>query len=258
MRVFVLASGSGGNAIFFEFGKTRILVDAGISARRIEKSLEGIGVRMGEISGILITHEHTDHVKGLEVLARRHPIPVYARPETWNMIGCRHGLPPGTCRDLPGSLDIGEVGIEPFSVSHDAADPVGFCFYYKRTKCVLATDLGKVTKKVADALAYADVAILESNHDPGMLDRGPYPGFLKRRIRSDLGHLSNHDAARALAGAPRKGAMSVFLAHLSRQNNHPALAEKTVAGFLAGRGCEVGREIILYPTYQDSISGLSR
>lgn len=258
MQIHVLASGSSGNSIYIALGGARILVDAGISARRIERSLAGIGVRAGELDALLITHEHSDHIKGLEVFSRKFKIPVYARPKAWEMIGFRNNLPPAVRRELPGILDIGAVRIEPFKISHDAADPVGFCLYYRHCKCTVVTDLGMVTRPVEEALANADAVVLEANHDIEMLHNGPYPHFLKRRIRSNLGHLSNLDAARLLEKAPRKGPMHVFLAHLSRQNNHPDLAENTVAGHLSCRGCEVGREIVLQRTYRDAVASYVR
>jgi len=254
MQIHVLASGSSGNSIYFQLGQTRLLVDAGISTRRIERSLAEIGVKAGEIDALLITHEHTDHIKGLDVLARKYQMPVYAQSKTWEMIACRGNLPSGCRRELADSLDIGGVRVEPFSISHDAVDPVGFCFYHRNYKCTVVTDLGVVTKNVEDALAYADAVVLESNHDTLMLENGPYPRFLKQRIKGASGHLSNHDAARALVSIPRKERMHVFLAHLSQQNNHPDLAENTVTGILSGHGCEVGREIVLHRTYRDCVS----
>jgi len=254
MQIHVLASGSSGNSIYIQLGQTRLLVDAGISTRRIERCLLEIGVKAGEIDALLITHEHTDHIKGLDVLARKYKMPVYAQSRTWDMITCRDKLPPGCRRELAGSLDIGGVEVEPFSISHDAVDPVGFCFYHRNHKCAVITDLGVVTKRVEDALSYTDAVVLESNHDPFMLDNGPYPRFLKLRIKSASGHLSNHDAARALASIPRKNTMQVFLAHLSQQNNNPSLAENTVTGILSDHGCAVGREIILHRTYKERIS----
>ncbi|HBV96066.1 MAG: beta-lactamase [Peptococcaceae bacterium BICA1-7] len=258
MQIHVLASGSSGNSIYIAVGGVRILVDAGISARRMERSLAGIGVGAGELDALLITHEHSDHIKGLEVFSRKFKIPVYARPKAWEKIGFRDALPAEVRRELPGSLDIGTVRIEPFKISHDAADPVGFCFYHRHLKCAVATDLGVVTKPVEEALAYTDAVVLESNHDIDMLNNGPYPFFLKKRIRSDVGHLSNLDAARLLERVPRKGPMHVFLAHLSQQNNHPDLAENTVSGHLSCRGCEVGREIVLQRTYRDAVASYVR
>ena len=254
MQIHVLASGSSGNSIYIAIGGARILVDAGISARRIERSLAGIGVGAGELDALLVTHEHSDHIKGLGVFSRKFKIPVYARPKAWEKIGLQDSLPSEARRELPGSLDIGAVRIEPFKISHDAADPVGFCLYYHRCKCTVVTDLGVVTRPVEEALANADVVVLEANHDIEMLNNGPYPYFLKKRISSNVGHLSNLEAAKLLERSPRKGPMHVFLAHLSQQNNHPDLAENTVAGHLSCRGCEVGREIVLQRTYRDAVS----
>jgi phosphoribosyl 1,2-cyclic phosphodiesterase len=159
---------------------------------------------------------------------------------------------------MPDGFDIGQVKVEPFKISHDAVDPVGFCLYYREFKYVVATDLGTVTPEVKEALAWADAAVLEANHDLNMLNTGPYPFFLKQRIRSAVGHLSNNDSARLLADVPRKPTMQVFLAHLSQQNNHPALAEKTVSTLLSDRGCDVGHEVVLHQTFQNYISGFAK
>src|SRR5690606_34555776 len=142
MQVHVLASGSTGNAVFLEMGKTKILIDAGISARRIEQGLDKIGCKASELDAILITHEHIDHIKGIDVLVRRHHIPVYARPKTWEMMGCRDKLPGSCIRYLESELELEDIFIKPFSISHDAVDPVGFCLHSGKYKWVLATDLG--------------------------------------------------------------------------------------------------------------------
>lgn len=254
MQVHILASGSTGNAVFFQFGSTRLLVDAGISARRIERGLGELGIRAADLDGILITHEHSDHVKGLDVLVRRHNIPVYARPRTWEQIKCRPVLPLTCCRSFQGAFDLGAVRVEPFSISHDAVDPVGFAFDYGKKRCVLATDLGVVTPLVEGALHNAQVLVLESNHDLEMLHQGPYPPYLKQRIRSSKGHLSNHAAGKVLSGLKRSTPMHVFLAHLSQQNNHPRLAQQTVTDFLSRGGCQVGEEVVLHPTFPDRTS----
>ena len=139
--------------------------------------------------------------------------------------------------------------IEPFAISHDAADPVGFCILQGQVKTVLATDLGKVSQTVETALAYADTVILESNHDPVMLKEGPYPAYLKKRISGPQGHLSNYEAGKVLARIPHAGTMQVFLAHLSQQNNFPHLAMHTVSEILQQQSCNVGEEIMLKRTY---------
>ncbi len=256
MQIHILASGSTGNAIFIEMGGHKILIDAGISTKRIEQGLAAVGVQVGQLDAVLITHEHIDHIKGIDVLVRRHHVPVYTRAATWEKIPCRNKLPQECCRELGDSLDLGSMKIEAFSISHDAVDPVGFSILQGKLKCVLATDLGEVTPEVEKALAYADFAILEANHDPVMLKQGPYPAYLKKRISGSQGHLSNHDAGQVLAGIPHSGLMEVFLAHLSQHNNHPDLALRTVREILEANGCSVGEEILLHRTYPASTASL--
>ncbi len=251
MQIHILASGSTGNAVFIEMGGRKLLIDAGISNRRIERGLAEVGFKVDNLDGVLITHEHSDHIKGIQVLVKRHHIPIYARPATWAAMPERDKIPRELRRELEDSLNFGGLKIETFPVSHDAVDPVGFCFYYKKNKWVLATDLGMITQSVAEALAYADVAVLESNHDLEMLAVGPYPEFLKRRIKGKQGHLSNYDAGQILARIPRRHAMNVFLAHLSKQNNLPHLAESTVSDVLCSCGCQIGDDVVLHRTYPD-------
>ncbi|HZK42911.1 MAG TPA: MBL fold metallo-hydrolase [Syntrophomonadaceae bacterium] len=254
MQVHVLASGSSGNAVYFQMGKTRILIDAGITARRIEQGLDKVGVKASELDAILVTHEHLDHVKGIDVLVRRHHIPVFARPKTWEMIKCRDNLPSNCVKCLDSDLELPDMYIKPFPISHDAVDPVGFCLYNQNRKYVLATDLGVVTEVVEDAINMADLVILESNHDLAMLRNGSYPRFLKKRIESCEGHLSNVEAGQLLAKVNKKPNMSVFLAHLSQENNMRHVAENTVTHILKESGCVVGEDIILHRTYPNTIS----
>jgi phosphoribosyl 1,2-cyclic phosphodiesterase len=249
MQIHILASGSTGNAVFIEMGGHKLLIDAGISARRIEKGLAGVGIQVSQLDAILITHEHSDHVQGLDVLVRRHKVPVYTRAATWERIPCRDKLPRECRRELGSSLDLGALKIEPFEISHDAVEPIGFCILQGKIKTVLATDLGKITPTVEVALAYADAVILESNHDPLMLKEGPYPAYLKKRISGPQGHLSNQEAGNVLARIPHAGTMQVFLAHLSQQNNHPQLALRTVSEILQQQGCSVGEDVLLKRTY---------
>lgn len=256
MQIHILASGSTGNAVFVELGGTRLLVDAGISCRRIERGLAEVGLRVGDLDAILVTHEHIDHIRGLDVLVRKHQVPVYARPATWEMVSFKDRLPGDCCQELGREMELGNIFLEAFTTSHDAVDPVGFCLYYRQIKWVIATDLGMVTDRVGQALNSADVMVLESNHDIEMLRNGPYPAFLKKRIRSPKGHLSNDDAAQALARNSWKTGAHVFLAHLSQKNNRVDIAEKTVVDVLCQRGCEVGHDLILHPTYPDRAVGL--
>lgn len=251
MQVHVLASGSTGNAIFLDFEHTKILVDAGISTRRIKNSLAALGTDIEELDGVFITHEHRDHVSGLPTMTKKYNVPIYASSDTWHAMYCRSVIPDSCCKRLTNSLMIGQVKVEPFSISHDAADPVGFRFYNGNTKCSVVTDIGFVTDAVKEAIALSDVLVLECNHDLDMLENGAYPWHLKRRIKSNRGHLSNLDAAWTLAGLKRKPSMQVFLAHMSKENNDPELARSTVNAILQEQGCRVSSEIALHVTYPD-------
>jgi len=259
MDIQVLASGSAGNATLVKMGDANILVDVGISARRVKKSLADVGVAVEDLDGVLITHEHSDHVSGLPTLSRKYNLPVYARPATWDAIdrqAVSAGMPTGCRRNLTDSLDINHVKIEPFGISHDAADPVGFCFHHGRRKCALATDLGFVTDSVKKALALSDALVLEANHDIDLLKQGSYPWFLKQRILSNRGHLANIDAGWTLARLERKPCCHVFLAHLSQENNRPEIAEKTIATVLTEQGLKLGVDVTLHITYPDRTAGL--
>ncbi len=258
MQIHVLASGSTGNATFIEMENTKLLVDAGISTRRIKQSLEKLGTKIEDLDGVLITHEHRDHVNGLTTLLKKYHLPTYARPDTWQSMYCRETLPQDCCRELPDSLDIGKVKVEPFAISHDAADPVGFRLYSGSTKVSFATDLGFVTPTVKEALALSDVLVLEANHDVEMLKNGSYPWYLKKRIMSNRGHLANTDAGWTLARLNRKAHTDVFLAHLSRENNRPELAEETVAAILTQEGCQLNKDITLHRTYPEQIAGIGQ
>lgn len=255
IQVHIFASGSSGNAALLEFGTTRIMVDAGISARRISKGLTHVGVGIDQINAVLLTHEHSDHIKGIEVLARRYQVPVFTRRRTWEALPCADSIPSHCCHEVNRFITIGSVDIEAFNIPHDAADPIGFSFQYKNRKCVYMTDIGQITNTVINQLSLADVAVLESNHDRRMLANGPYPGFLKKRISGGRGHLSNDHAARILSQARIKTGLQVFLAHLSKQNNHPEIAEQTIRDYLTTQGCDVGREIILHRTFPEDYVG---
>ncbi len=245
MQVHILASGSSGNAIFFQMGARKILIDAGISAKRIELGLASVGVKAADLDAILITHEHSDHVKGLDVLVRRHQIPVFARPKTWEQISCMEKLPSACVKCLEEDLELNNLYIKPFSISHDAVEPVGFALFSGNFKGVVATDLGIVNEELSAALEMADIAILEANHDVQMLRNGDYPSFLKERILGNRGHLSNVEAGKLLADIKKKPNMQVFLAHLSRENNLPSLAYNTVTDILTKAGYELGTDIEL-------------
>ncbi|SHK55019.1 Phosphoribosyl 1,2-cyclic phosphodiesterase [Selenomonas ruminantium] len=237
MQVRILASGSKGNAVFVEMDGTRLLLDAGISATKIKKGLASLGVEASSLDGILVTHEHRDHVAGLVTLSKWYHLPIFTRPGTIEHMKERAAIPAECFCPVGEHFSINGLSVDSFNIPHDAAEPVGFCLRGRRT-VTLATDLGFVTANVQAALEGADVLILESNHDPEVLKQGAYPWHLKRRILSNRGHLANSDAAWALLRM-QKRPEKVFLAHLSEENNRPDLAEDTVQGILARQGVNI-------------------
>jgi len=232
--VCVLGSGSRGNATYISDGATAILVDAGFSARDIDRRMRSRGLDPARLNAILVTHEHTDHVRGIERMVRRHRLPVYLTAGTRQEAPPLHPLP-GICLFACGSeFRINTLAIRPFSVAHDARDPAGFTIGSNGVRIGIATDLGHVTAMVRDHLRGCRMLIVEANHDPRMLMDGPYPWFLKQRIRSHTGHLSNQESCQLLADILHPGLEQVVLAHLSQTNNTPAKALAETAAILAG------------------------
>jgi phosphoribosyl 1,2-cyclic phosphodiesterase len=234
LSVCILGSGSRGNAIYVSDGATAILVDAGFSAREIDRRMRQRGLDPASLSAILVTHEHSDHVRGVERLVRRHRLPVYLTAGTCQEATALHNLPeihPFACgRDFR----INTLSVRPFSISHDAADPAGFTIGANGSRIGIATDLGQVTALVREHLRGCRLLIVEANHDPDMLMNGPYPWFLKQRIRSRTGHLANHETGRLLAGILHPGLERVVLAHLSETNNTPEKALAAMAALFPG------------------------
>ena len=237
MNVAVLASGSTGNAVLVSEGSTHLLIDCGISARRITEALRACGVEPQQLSAILITHEHSDHIKGLEVLLRRCEAPVYAIEPVADAlrdmtpgVDARIIVPEPDCAAL-----IGETAVTPFVVSHDSAGCCGYRVSGASGSFGCCTDLGVVTESVRCALTGVDCAVIESNHDRTMLRTGPYPAFLKKRIASEHGHLSNDDAADLAVYLAETGTGVLILGHLSRHNNTPGEALRTVQAALDAR-----------------------
>ena len=233
VRVVALGSGSSGNATVVSFGARNVLVDAGLSARELSARLTATGVAPGTLTAILLTHEHHDHARGLERFAFKHKVPVFTTPETLaalnlapRHLGAWHPFDPGV------SFDAGGVTVDPFTVPHDAANPVGFVLESGGIRIGIATDLGHATTLVVERLRGCHVLVVEANHDDDMLVRGPYPWALKQRIGGRLGHLSNEEAATLIATAADADCQAVILAHLSENNNTAALARRAVASAL--------------------------
>ena len=234
LEVCVLASGSSGNSIYVASRKTRILIDAGLSAKQIALRLDQIGVAPESINGICVSHEHGDHVNGIRVLQKRHRIPVYANAGTLNGIMRQPKAHEISAKifQTGSAFEIGDITIEPFSVPHDAYEPVGFRLQAEETSVGIATDLGMATALIRDKLKGCRAIILESNHDEDLLREAPRPWPLKQRIRSRQGHLSNIDAARLITESATSELEHVFLAHLSSDCNTPDTALRTVASQL--------------------------
>ncbi len=225
-----LCSGSEGNCLYVQGGKTRILVDIGCSAKKAQEALQKIAVAPESINAILITHEHSDHIKGIDVFARRFQIPVYASPLTWQVLPFCDKLPCTLKQVFTYELEIDDLGITFFKTSHDACQPVGMVMQADGRSLGLLTDSGCAKPAMLKALESVDACVLEANHNLEMLWTGPYPMWLKKRVSGLFGHLSNIEAARILAQIAGPRLQYCILAHLSKTNNTPKVA---VADFMA-------------------------
>lgn len=233
MKLCSITSGSSGNCIYMGSEHTSILIDAGISGKRIEAGLNSIDMTTKDIDGILVTHEHSDHIQGLGVLARKYAIPIYTTKGTWKAI-----IESSSVGKIPTELfhevetdcitEIGDLKISPFAISHDAAEPVGYRVHHESQSAAVVTDLGFYDDYIVEHLKGLDMLLLEANHDVHMLQVGSYPYYLKRRIMGDRGHLSNETAGQLLCELLHDDMKAVLLGHLSKENNYEALAYETV------------------------------
>jgi phosphoribosyl 1,2-cyclic phosphodiesterase len=224
LAVCSLASGSKGNAFFLSSGETSILIDAGLSGIELQRRLIARDLAPEKLDAIVVTHEHHDHVKGAGILSRRFKLPVYINQKTAAAapgLGRLHEIKPFECGI---TFNIGNLTIHPFSISHDAEDPAGFTIGQNGTRVAIATDLGIVSAMVKEHLKHCVLLVLEANHDPHMLETGPYPWPLKQRIQSRVGHLSNSDSKKLLHELQHENLQHVILAHLSEINNTPQKA----------------------------------
>ena len=230
-----LYSGSTGNSLFVGTDNTKILVDAGESAKKIADALHEIDINISEIDGIIITHEHSDHIKGLGTISKKYNIPVYANSGTWNAMPEQSNkilLENKKIFNTHCDFTIGDLNISPFAIPHDAAEPCGFNIYHKNNKISIATDLGHIDSNIINKLENSSFILLESNYDPEILKYSSYPYLLKQRISGPNGHLSNMSAGKAISHLLNTGLKSVMLGHLSKENNFPELAYKTVVNEL--------------------------
>lgn len=239
----VIASGSKGNCVFVRTSQTALLVDAGISAKRIWEALDNLKLDKKQIEGILITHEHSDHISGVGAVSRHLKIPVYLTRDTY--MECKHRLGNMDNRiefiQAGSSFSIKDILIHPFSSPHDAVDSCNFTLTHSEStdkKLAVATDVGYQSRLLTTHLSGCSTVILESNHDKKLLMDGPYPWHLKQRIMSNHGHLSNLDAVGVISQIMHSGLNTLILAHLSEVNNHPDIAEQTMREFLQTLNCD--------------------
>ena len=237
MRVCLLASGSKGNSVFVESGETRLLIDSGLAATELVARLAAVGVDAAALNAILITHEHNDHVRGVGILARRMKIPVVASYPTAREIAPLLRKVDVVEFETGHSFSFRDLLIDPFPVTHDAVDPVGFLIEGSEGMAGIATDFGVATRLVQEKLKRCRSLVLEFNHDEEMLLNGPYPWYLKQRIKSRHGHLSNNDSRTLLSDLLHDGLESLFLAHLSEVNNHPDVAHREARSVLDHATC---------------------
>lgn len=233
MRLCSIASGSSGNCIYVGSDCAHVLIDAGISGRRVEAGLNSLELTGRDLDGILITHEHSDHIKGLGVIARKYGIPIYATGGTVDAMvrsGSLGKIPEGIFREIREDEPflIKDLVVNPFTIPHDAAQPVGYRLECGEHSVGIATDLGKYNEYIIENLQNLDALLLEANHDIRMLQVGRYPYYLKQRIMGDRGHLSNENAGQLLCRLLHDNLKAVFLGHLSKENNYEELAYETV------------------------------
>lgn len=262
MRLCSIASGSSGNCIYVGNDNTHILVDTGISKKRIDEGLHELGVKGEELNGILITHEHSDHIQGLGVFSRKYQIPIYATKGTiagikaYKSLG---NLPDGLLHEIEvdKNFNVGDIEVHPFAISHDANQPSGYRMNYQEKSVAVATDLGKYDEYIVENLTNLDALLLEANHDIHMLEVGPYPYVLKRRVMGDKGHLSNELSGRLLCDILHEKLQGVVLGHLSKENNYAELAYETVKlEITMGNNPYKGDDIPLFVAKRDSISNV--
>lgn len=251
IRFSILASGSSGNATLVETGDQKILVDCGLSGKKIEGLFEQVGRQMSDLDAILVTHEHVDHIKGLGVIARKYKLPVFANQKTWQAMDSMIGEVNSDQKfhfDMETVKSFGSLQVESFGVSHDAIEPMFYIFHSGDKKFVMITDTGYVSDRMKGHIKGADAYLFESNHDIEMLRMGRYPWNVKRRILGDEGHVSNEDAGIAISEVITDKTKRIYLGHLSKDNNMKDLARMSVSQTLAAQDIIVGTQLELFDT----------
>ena len=234
-----LYSGSSGNCSFIKTENTQILVDCGVSSKKIEEALSNIGESVDNINAIIISHEHSDHVKGLAAICKKQNIPIYANTKTFEKINQNIATENKRSFNSNEKFEIGDITVEPFSIPHDAADPCGFNLLSNNEKVSIATDIGHMESKILHKLEGSNLLLLESNYEPDMLKSSKYPYMLKKRILGPYGHLSNEDASTTIYELIKSGSNNIMLGHLSEHNNFPELAYQTVMTNLISKNIDI-------------------
>lgn len=246
IRFQSIVSGSSGNCTLVCGNNTKILIDCGISGKKVTAYLNDIGIDPCELSSILVTHEHIDHTNGVGIMSRKFDIPILASEGTWE--GMDIGKITEENRRIFSknkSIEIGDIKITPFDIPHDAMQPTGYIIQAEDKKIAVATDIGHITSTVTDSLAGCDAVILEANYDEHMLQTGPYPQNLKSRIAGAKGHLANKDAGALATYLAKNGTKHIMLGHLSNENNSPEIAFSEVARELEFGGMRLGKDVML-------------
>ena len=223
-----MSSGSGGNSVYIEADGKRILIDAGLSEKKLAQRIALIDRPLSGLDAVFATHEHSDHIRGIGPLLRKHQLSLFTTEGTYKKAYRSMGKLPGFNPIRAGQpVEFGELVVEPYATPHDAEESVAFIIHYRGLRLGIATDLGRVTQYVINKLQKLDALLIEANHDVDMLDAGPYPWVTKRRIKSDVGHLSNEACGELLSSVKHSGLRLVVLMHMSETNNHPELARIT-------------------------------
>ena len=259
IKVCSLFSGSSGNCIFVSYNDTSILIDAGLSGKKIGEALKSIGQSFDDISAIFITHEHSDHINGAGIIARRYKIPIYANSLTWKAMRPFMGkLSSDHVRvvEVGETHSLGDIEIRPFAIPHDAVCPVGYNLFINGKKLTIATDIGHMSRELLSNLEKSDMVLLESNHDVGMLKAGRYPWPLKQRILGENGHLCNDMAGKVVAYLAENGTRRFLLGHLSKENNFPELAYRTVCNALLEKSINPQKDVYLEVALRDRASNV--
>ncbi|EOL42513.1 metallo-beta-lactamase YycJ [Enterococcus phoeniculicola] len=258
-KVSILASGSTGNSLYIESEKKRILVDAGLSGKKITSLMAEVGRSPEDLDAILVTHEHKDHIHGVGVLARKYKLDVYANEKTWSAMDTMIGKVDVAQKhifEMGKVLTLGDLDIESFGVSHDAAAPQFYRFYKDNRSFVVLTDTGYCSDNIRGVIKDADAYLMESNHDLEMLRMGGYPWSLKQRILGDHGHLSNEDGALVMTDIIGDRTKRIYLGHLSKENNLKELAHLTMENTLREKDFGVDEAFRVYDTDPDSATEL--